>query len=77
MRTFVGWKLAKNGASAAPRATVTCTYCVAPAPWTQDAAVQKVFPVVASVVHGAGTAQLQEQFTLTAKGWLAVDLQGS
>ena len=53
---------------------VTYTYKVEPAPWTRDAEAQKVFPVVAGVVRGAGSAQLQETLSLTPSGWVAVDL---
>jgi hypothetical protein len=72
---IVSSNLQQNGN--AQQAVVTYTYQVAAAPWTQDAEVQKVFPVVAKVVHGAGSAQLQETFTMTKNGWVAVDLQGS
>ncbi len=36
--------------------------------------LQKVFPVVAQVIRGAGSAQLQETFKKTETGWVAVDL---
>jgi len=73
----VGWELHKTADGAQRQAVVTYTYRIDAAPWAQDAQVQKVFPVVSSVVRGAGTAQLQETFTLTEAGWVAVDLQGS
>ena len=73
----VGWKL--NGAAndAARTATVTYTYRVEAAPWTGDPAIRQVFPVVAGVIRGAGSAQLQETFAATDEGWVAVDLRGS
>ena len=66
-----------HGSGAQRRAVVTYTYRVDAAPWTKDAEVQKVFPMVAGVVRGAGTAQLQETFALGDAGWIAVDLQGT
>ncbi len=73
----VDWKL--NGdANRAPRtATVTYTYRVEAAPWTRDPGIRQVFPVVAGVIRGAGSAQLQETFAATDEGWGAVDLRGS
>jgi hypothetical protein len=73
----VGWDLHKAANGAAARAVVTYTYQVEAAPWTSDAEAQKVFPVVAGVVRGAGKAQLQETFVLTAAGWVAADLEGA
>lgn len=69
---IVGWVL--HGSGAGRQAVVTYTYQVDAAPWTQDAAVQRVFPVVAGVIRGAGTAQLQETFAHGDAGWTAVDL---
>lgn len=66
-----------HGSGAQRRAVVTYTYRVDAAPWTKDAEVQKVFPMVASVIRGAGTAQLQETFAHSDAGWIAVDLQGT
>lgn len=50
------------------------TYKVDAAPWTGDPRIQRVFPVVAGVVRGAGSAQLREGFTLSPQGWVANDL---
>jgi len=72
---IVGWEL--RGSGAQRQAVVTYTYQVAAAPWTKDAEVQKVFPVVAGVIRGAGTAQLQETFAQGDAGWIAIDLQGT
>jgi hypothetical protein len=72
---IVGWEL--HGSGAQRRAVVTYTYRVDAAPWTKDAEVQKVFPMVAGVIRGAGTAQLQETFARGDAGWIAVDLQGT
>jgi hypothetical protein len=74
---IVGWDLQQGSDRNARHAVVTYTYRVDAAPWTRDAELQKVFPMVAGVVRGAGTAKLQETFTLTDTGWVAVDLLGS
>ncbi|HEY4956346.1 MAG TPA: hypothetical protein VII31_00905 [Caldimonas sp.] len=58
------------------RAVVTYTYRVDAAPWTSDAEAQRVFPMVAGVIRGAGKAELQEAFVRTDAGWIAVDLEG-
>ncbi|MDP9902541.1 hypothetical protein [Variovorax ginsengisoli] len=58
-------------------AVVNYTYQVTPAPWLQDAEVQRVLPMVAGVLRGAGSARLQETFVQTGSGWQPVGLQGS
>lgn len=69
---IVGWD---SPAAAGPReAVVTYTYKVAPAPWTADAGVRQVFPVVANIVEGAGVLQLKETLVLSGSGWEAKDL---
>jgi hypothetical protein len=73
---IVGWKREDN-LKGSPRAIVNFTYRVDAAPWTRDAEAQKVFPVVAGVIRGAGAAQLEEAFTATPQGWIAVEMQGS
>ncbi len=75
LERIVGWNI--EGGGAQRQAVVTYTYRIDAAPWTRDADVQRVFPVVASVVRGAGSAQLQQAFAPTASGWRAVGLQGS
>lgn len=72
----VGFDL-RSTANGRQQAVVSYTYRVDPAPWTEDAEIRKVFPMVATVVQGAGSAQLQETFAQTDKGWVAVDLLGS
>jgi hypothetical protein len=74
---IVGWQLRTDADGKRQHALVTYTYRADAAPWTQDAQAQKVFPMVAHVVNGAGSAQLQQSFTLTGKGWVADDLLGS
>lgn len=73
----VGWRLDQPAEGHVQRALVTYTYKIDPAPWTADAEVQRVFPVVAGVLHGAGSAQLQESFLKTKDGWVAADLEGT
>ena len=68
----VHWELGGEGKER--HAIVSYTYQVKAAPWTGDAELQKVFPVVAQVIRGAGSAQLQETFKKTETGWVAVDL---
>jgi hypothetical protein len=55
---------------------VTFTYKVDAAPWARDERAQRVFPMVARIIGGAGTLQLKEAFVQTEKGWRAKDLAG-
>jgi hypothetical protein len=73
---IVGWDI-HPGDGKTPTATVRYTYHVDAAQWTSDPEAQKVFPMVAGVVRGAAKAELEESFTRTATGWVAVDLQGT
>jgi hypothetical protein len=66
-----GWEVQRG---APPSALVSYTYRAEAPPWTRDAGFQKVFPAVARLVGGAGTAQLVEGFTLTPGGWRANEL---
>ena len=68
----VHWELGGEGKER--HAIVSYTNQVKAAPWTGDAELQKVLPVVAQVIRGAGSAQLQEKFKMTETGWVAVDL---
>jgi hypothetical protein len=65
-----------NGANGQQSASVSYTYGVAPAAWTQDPEVERVFPAVARVIHGAHEDELREGVTLTPAGWVADDLLG-
>ena len=69
----VGWEDSKTD-NGSKMVAVSYTYKIDPAPWTSDADIQKVFPMVDKVVRGAGTMQLKESFKLTSEGWVAVDL---
>lgn len=55
-----------------PQAVVSYTYTIAPAPWMKDADAQRVFPVIARVIQGAGGGlQLRQGFVLGDQGWVA------
>lgn len=69
----VGWE-PSNVPGAKNEAVVTYTYKVAPAPWTADRALRAVFPMVDTVIKGAGVMQLKETVVLGARGWEAKDL---
>lgn len=72
----VGWEMPsrqeKPGSGA--ETVVTYTYKIAAAPWTGDADIRKVFPMVDRIIRGAGVLQLKEPFVLTSRGWEAKDL---
>lgn len=67
------WELTDRG-NGQRGALVHYTYRVDAAPWTRDPDARRVFPMVDRVVRGAGSAQLEEGFTLTADGWVANEL---
>lgn len=69
----VGWE-PSNTPGARNEAVVTYTYKVEPAPWTADRALRAVFPMVDTVIRGAGIMQLRETVVLGARGWEAKDL---
>lgn len=66
---IVGWEARKDEKDASA-VVVTYTYKIDAAPWTGDADVQKVFPMVDRVVRGAGTMQLKQNFKRTQTGWV-------
>jgi len=51
----------------------TYTYKVNAVDWVKKPEVQAVFPMVARVVNGAGTLQLQQRMRLINKNWVAVN----
>ena len=53
--------------------TVTYTYKIAPAKWTNDPEIQKVFPMLARILKGEGNMLLQQNFRLSGKSWVAVN----
>ena len=74
--TVVGWESVSHpDQPGGPAETVvTYTYKIAPAPWTDDAGVRAAFPMVDTIIRGAGGLQLKETFVLTGGGWEAKDL---
>ncbi|MDM0039798.1 hypothetical protein QTH89_25795 [Variovorax sp. J22G21] len=55
-----------------PLAVVSYTYQIDPAPWMQNDDAQRVFPMIARIMNGAGgQLQLRQGFTLGDKGWAA------
>ncbi|HVV48816.1 MAG TPA: hypothetical protein VHO06_04080 [Polyangia bacterium] len=68
-----GWQLT-GGPAGRQGALVHYTYRVDAVPWVSDPDARRVFPMVDRVVRGAGTAELEEAFTLTAGGWVANEL---
>lgn len=55
-----------------PQAVVSYTYKIDPAPWMADADAQRVFPMVALIIKGAGGGlKLRQGFVLGDKGWVA------
>jgi len=71
--TVKSWKVVDRGAG--PKsAIVHYTYHADPVPWINDPDARRVFPMVDRVIRGAGSAELEEGFTLTAEGWVANEL---
>jgi hypothetical protein len=69
----VGWEPPHDD-NGRQETAVTYTYkLVDVAPWTRDRDAQRVFPMVARVVDGAGTMQLKAVFQLTDNGWVATN----
>jgi len=55
-----------------PQAVVSYTYKIDPAPWMEDADAQRVLPMVALIISGAGgRLTLRQGFVLGDKGWVA------
>ncbi|MEJ0002422.1 MAG: hypothetical protein WDN30_00330 [Pararobbsia sp.] len=65
---IIGWEPPRDE-NGLMRTAVTYTYSIDAAPWTKDADIQRVFPVVAMVVKSGGTLQLKQVVVLTDKGW--------
>ncbi|MDR0480938.1 MAG: hypothetical protein LBG66_03520 [Gallionellaceae bacterium] len=70
---IVGWEppQTRNGET---RTAILFTYKIEPVPFAKDAEFQRVFPMVARVIEGAGTSQLREGVRLTKDGWVAEEL---
>lgn len=52
--------------------TVNYTYKISAAKWTHDPEIQQVFPMLARILQGEGSMQLQQRFRLSGKSWVAV-----
>ena len=70
--SIVGWDAPKTVGDHV-ETTVAYTYHIAAAPWTRNADVQRVFPMVDRVIKGEGKMQLKQALKLTRKGWVAVN----
>ncbi|WP_233869055.1 hypothetical protein [Paraburkholderia adhaesiva] len=66
----VGWEPPQTH-DGQTRTSVLFTYKIDPAPFARDPQFQRVFPMVARVIEGAGTMQLREGVRLTKDGWVA------
>jgi hypothetical protein len=56
-----------------PHTTLKYTYRVASAaPWTSDADVKRVFPMIRRIMDGAGSMQLSQTFALRDRRWVAI-----
>jgi hypothetical protein len=67
-----GWELDSHDAQH-PAATVSYSYRIDPAPWLQQPDAQRVLPMVAKVIKGAGGGlQMHQGFALGPQGWAAV-----
>jgi hypothetical protein len=73
LEKIAGWEQVQTS-DGTKMVSVSYTYKIDPAPWMQNSEAQQVFPMVARVINGAGSMQLQESFKLTEQGWVAVDL---
>lgn len=72
---IVGWDTPHPAAPGSPalQTTVSYTYKIDTAPWAQSSDAQKVYAVLDRLVHGAGTMQLKEVFTLKDNTWVSSD----
>jgi hypothetical protein len=68
---LIGWDPLRQ-VEGAQQTVVTYTYRIDAAPWTRNADVQRVFPVVAMIVHSGGVLQLKQTFRLSDDGWVGV-----
>ena len=69
---FVRWD-ASSAESGHEEIAVTYTYKFAAAKWTRDPDVQRVFPMVARILNGQSSMQLQQRFQLSGTSWVAVN----
>lgn len=57
----------------ADEVTVSYTYKIAPSEWAAKPEAQRVFPMVAQIINGQGTLQLQQVFHRGNSGWEATN----
>jgi hypothetical protein len=69
---IVGWE-PPRGDSGQQQTAVTYTFKIQPESWMQDAEALRVFPMITTLIHGAGAMQLKEVFTLTDNRWRPSD----
>jgi hypothetical protein len=53
--------------------TIYYTYHVTAMPWALSADAQRVFPLVARIIKGEGTLQLEQRMQLGTDGWTALN----
>jgi hypothetical protein len=68
----VSWDTSRD--ESGEHVVVSYTYRVEAPPWVRDAEAQRVFPAVARLLQGAGSAELKETLTLATDGWVANEL---
>jgi hypothetical protein len=68
---IIGWDRVQQVAGQ-PQTVVTYTYRIDAAPWTHNADVRRVFPLVAMIVDSGGALQLKQTVRLSDKGWAGV-----
>jgi hypothetical protein len=68
----VSWETSRD--ESGEHVVVSYTYRVDAPPWVRDAEAERVFPAVARVLIGDGSAELKETLTLTKDGWTANEL---
>ncbi len=67
----IGWGRVQEVAGQ-PQTVVTYTYRIDAAPWTRNAEMRRVFPMVAMIVDSGGALQLKQTLRLSDKGWVGV-----
>jgi hypothetical protein len=68
---IIGWGRVQQ-VNGQPQTVVTYTYRIDAAPWTRNADMRRVFPMVAMIVDSAGVLQLKQTFRLSDNGWVGV-----
>ena len=68
---IIGWDRIQQ-VQGQPQTVVTYTYRIDAEPWTRNADVRRVFPVVAMIVDSGGVLQLKQTLRLSDKGWVGV-----